>query len=370
MRQQDARSAAAKPVGWKVSGGPMSAPRWSALLLSITVSAGGCTKTPTDAGWKEANGGIQCRALEHLACTGLYGEGGTGWATKALPPEVRPYEPGLQLWSDGLDKARFIYLPPGTQVDTSKSDEWRFPVGTKLWKEFSWKGRRIETRFLWKRPKGGWLRTTYRWSDDGKTALELTGGERNVPGTEGYEIPSQLACQSCHKGRGDEVLGFEAIALAHEGARGLTLAKLVEEGRLSHPPKEAPRIPGTPVEQAALGYLHMNCGVSCHSDNRMALGSGSGLHLRLEAGELGAVQATDTWRTSVNVKAFVQTGGLFGEASQRVAPGDVKRSSLLHRMSQRGDALQMPPLGTRVVDEQGRALIQRWIEAMPAKKEG
>jgi len=348
----------------------MSAPRWSALLLSITLSAaGGCTRTPAEGEWKEANGGIQCQALQHLACTGLYGEGGTGWATKTVPPDVRPYEPGLQLWSDGLDKVRFIFLPPGTKVDTSNPDEWRFPVGTKLWKEFSWKGRRIETRFLWKRPDGSWLRTTYRWSDDGKTALELTGGEKSVPGTQDYEIPSQADCQSCHRGRTDEVLGFEAVALAHEGARGLTLARLVEEGLLSHPPQEVPRIPGTPVEQAALGYLHMNCGVSCHSANRTALGSSSGLHLRLEAGELGTVQATDTWRTSVGVKAFVQTTGLLGGTSQRVAPGDVAHSSLLHRMNQRG-AMQMPPLGTRVVDEQGRSLIQRWIESMPAKKGG
>ncbi|WP_426754647.1 hypothetical protein [Myxococcus sp. Y35] len=349
----------------------MSAPRWSALLLTLTLSfAGGCTRTPADGGWKEENGGIQCQELQHLACTGLYGAGGKGWAAKAIPPEVRPYEPGLQLWSDGLDKARFIYLPPGTKVETSNPDEWRFPVGTKLWKEFSWKGRRIETRFLWKRPDGSWLRTTYRWSDDEKTALELTSGEKNVPGTEGFEIPSQVDCQSCHRGRADEVLGFEAIALAHEGARGLTLAKLVEEGLLSHPPQDVPRVPGTPVEQAALGYLHMNCGVSCHSGNRMALGSSSGLHLRLEAGELGSAQATDTWRTSVGVKAFFQTSGLFGDSALRVAPGDVARSSVLHRMSQRGGAIQMPPLGTHVVDEQGRALIQRWIESMPAAKKG
>ncbi|MFP2929391.1 hypothetical protein ACLESO_30175 [Pyxidicoccus sp. 3LG] len=349
----------------------MSTPRAGALLLILAVVSGwGCNRRSASEspGWTAVDGGIRCEGLQHLACTGLYGEGGTGWATKTVPAKVRPYEPGLQLWSDGLEKSRFIFLPPGTRVDSSRMDEWRFPVGTKLWKEFRWKGRRIETRFLWKRPDGTWLRTTYRWSDDERTALELTDGEQHVPGTDDYEIPSQVDCRSCHAGREDEVLGFEAVALAHEAARGLTLERLVQEGLLTHAPTEALRVPGaSPVEREALGYLHMNCGVSCHSANREALGSLSGLHLRLEAGELGSVEATDTWRTAVGVKSLFRTSGLFGGDFQRVAPGDVKHSTLLHRVGLRGSAAQMPPLGTRVVDERGRALLQRWIEAMPLR---
>ena len=348
----------------------MSTPRTGALLLILAVLPGwGCNRKPTPdvSGWSETDGGVRCEGLQHLACTGLYGEGGTGWKTKTVPPEVRPFTPGLQLWSDGLDKSRFLYLPPGTRVDTTRMDEWRFPVGTKLWKEFRWKGRRIETRFLWKRPGGTWLRTTYRWSGDERTALELTDGERNVPGTNGYEIPSQADCLTCHGGRADGVLGFEAIALAHQDARGLTLERLVQEGLLTHAPGQALRIPGAPVDAEALGYLHMNCGVSCHSVNLHALGSTSGLHLRLEAGELGSVEETDTWRTSVGVKSLFQTSGLFGGSHMRVTPGDAKRSTLLNRMAARGDAAQMPPVGTRVVDEQGHALIQRWIDAMPVR---
>ncbi len=337
------------------------------LILTLLVGAGCKRSPPQDAGWKAVDGGIQCEGLQHLACTGLYGEGGRGWEAKAVPPEVRPYAPGLQLWSDGLDKARVLYLPPGTRVDTSRMDEWRFPVGTKLWKEFRWQGRRIETRFLWKRPDGSWLRTTYRWSDDERTALELTEGEAHVPGTRDYEIPSQVDCQSCHGGREDGVLGVEAVALAHEDARGLTLAGLVREGLLTHAPEAPPRIPGTPVERAALGYLHMNCGVSCHNGNPLALGGTSGLHLRLESGELGSVQATDTWRTAVGVTSLFRPSMLSGGRFQRVAPGDVARSTLLQRLIVRGAAIQMPPLGTRVVDEQGRALVQRWIESLPAQ---
>ncbi|MCY1021284.1 hypothetical protein [Pyxidicoccus sp. MSG2] len=346
----------------------MSTPRTGALVLMLMVFSGwGCNRKPAqDApGWTETDGGIRCEGLQHLACTGLYGEGGMGWATKTVPADVRPFEPGLPLWSDGLEKSRFIFLPPGTRVDSTRMDEWRFPPGTKLWKEFSWKGRRIETRFLWKRPDNTWLRTTYRWSDDERTALEFTDGEQHVPGTNDYEIPSQADCQACHGGRGDGVLGFEAVALAHSGARGLTLERLVQKGLLTHAPGTPPRIPGTPVDAEALGYLHMNCGVSCHNANPTALGSTSGLHLRLEVAELGSVAETDTWRTAVGVKSLFRTSGLFGGDFFRVAPGDVKHSTLLHRVAQRGSAAQMPPLATHVVDERGHALLQRWIEAMP-----
>jgi hypothetical protein len=342
-------------------------------LVVLVLLAPGCERRSSrgGAGWKAVDGGIVCEGggLQHLACTGLYGEGGKGWEKRAVGAGIRAFEPGLQLWSDGLEKSRFILLPPGTRIDTSRPDEWRFPPGTKLWKEFRWKGRPIETRLLWKKSEGKWLRTTYRWSDDGQQATELTDGEKNVPGTPGHEIPSQVDCLTCHGGREDEVLGFEAVALGHEAARGLTLAKLVEEGLLTHPPEPPPRIPGSEVDRAALGYLHMNCGVSCHNTNPLALGGGGGLLLRLEAAERGSVHLTDAWKTAVGVRSIFRTTGLFGDAVPRIAPGDVKRSTLFHRMSARGLPVQMPPLGTHVVDEQGRGVVQRWIESMPATAE-
>lgn len=307
---------------------------------------------------------IRCQALEHLACTGLYGEDGEGWATKTVSPEVRPFEPGLQLWSDGLEKSRFIFLPPGTRVDTEQMDGWHFPPGTKLWKEFRWQGRRIETRFLWKQPDGLWQRTTYRWSEDERSAVELTAGARNVPGTNGYEIPRQEDCHTCHFGRGDGVLGFEAVALAHPAARGLTLERLAEEGLLTYPPATPPRVPGTPVEQEALGYLHINCGVACHNATPLALARTTGLHLRLEVAELGSVQDTAAWRTAVGVRSQFRPSS--GGDYLRVAPGDSRGSMVHYRMSRRDLFFQMPPLGTHEVDARGLALIQRWIESIPA----
>ena len=46
-------------------------------------------------------------------------------------------------------------------------NQWMFPPGTKLWKEFVVGGARLETRLIWKRPSGAWYFTVYRWSTDG-----------------------------------------------------------------------------------------------------------------------------------------------------------------------------------------------------------
>jgi hypothetical protein len=47
--------------------------------------------------------------------------------------------------------------------------------------------------------------------------------------------------------------------------------------------------------------------------------------------------------------------------TRRIRAGDPDRSAVLVRMASRSPLRQMPPLGTKVVDEQGVALIRAWI---------
>ena len=79
-----------------------------------------------------------------LSETGLY----DGERPIALARGVRAYVPAHELWSDGAQKLRWIRLPAGTRIDSADMDSWDFPVGTRLWKEFSRDGRPIETRLL------------------------------------------------------------------------------------------------------------------------------------------------------------------------------------------------------------------------------
>ena len=49
------------------------------------------------------------------------------------------------------------------------------------------------------------------------------------------------------------------------------------------------------------------------------------------------------------------------DAVSRIEPGHPERSALLQRIASRYPALQMPPLGTALVDEAAVALLRRWI---------
>jgi hypothetical protein len=93
-----------------------------------------------------------------------------------------------------------------------------------------------------------------------------------------YAIPSRTDCLACHEGAAVPVLGFSALQLSAdrdplaphaEPASGTDLGALVARGLLRNLPpallKQPPRIAAaTPIERAALGYLHGNCG-HCHS---------------------------------------------------------------------------------------------------------
>ncbi|HZU84292.1 MAG TPA: hypothetical protein VE987_15285 [Polyangiaceae bacterium] len=296
-----------------------------------------------------------------LACTGLYDD----WPTRTISAGVRAFSPGTELWSDGADKSRYIYLPPGTRIDTTNFDEWSFPVGTKLWKEFRLNGQRVETRFLWKRADG-WFRTTYAWSLDGASAIELTTGQTNWNGTT-YEIPDQSQCTLCHMGAADGVLGFEAVGLAEPSATGLTLSALVGEGLLTQPPPGPIAVPGNATESAALAWLHANCGLACHNRTPAADAFDKGLFLRLGIADLASVQTTDAWKTAVG-----QPSGFQPDSQSMmllIAPGDVANSAIYFRDSHRdapdaGTKYQMPPIDTHVVPADGVALVAAWIQSM------
>lgn len=309
-----------------------------------------------------------------LACTGLYAGADAG----ALAEGVRAFKPGFELWSDGAEKTRWIYLPPGSRIDASRMNDWVFPVGTKLWKEFrvpatDGRMRRVETRLLWKQAEDRWLRAVYAWSEDGARATQVKEGVARVAGTEDYGIPAQTDCVRCHAGRVDNVLGFEAIQLAAPEASGLTYAELLRLGLLdaggnAAPTVEALQVPGSAIERPALGWLHVNCGVSCHHPRGFA----THFQMRLEVGadgEVGGVAASPVFATAINQPAKLRPAGAPAKpAYYRVRPGDPARSMVMHGITRRdapgAPPEQMPPLATRRVDEAGVAAVRAWIAAM------
>ena len=100
-----------------------------------------------------------------LSQFGLYVPG-----TATVEPANLSSAPQYPLWSDGADKARWAYLPPGQAIDTTDGDAWPFPVGTRFWKQFSCKGKKVETRLLWRASPKGWVYATYAWNPEQTTS--------------------------------------------------------------------------------------------------------------------------------------------------------------------------------------------------------
>ncbi len=328
---------------------PDAAPAMDAARPDAAVDAA------QDAGLPDAqvDAGMMALTLPQLLSeTGLYAAG----STDDLAPGVHPYEPRYVLWSDGADKQRWLFLPEGAQIDTSDMDAWRFPVGTKVWKEFSRDGKRLETRLFWKTGPTRWQKVAYLWNDDATEATAVKNGAQNVHGTT-HDVPGEGACDSCHEGRPDFLLGVSAIQLAHGGS-GTTLGSLAAAGLLTDPP-DRDLAPPDDAEWDALGYLHANCG-NCHNPQSLVWGRVE-LDLWLTAAEVGgAASATSSYQSNVGVAI---TESVVGSAiTLRIAPGQPAQSMLIERMKTRGSELAMPPTASEQVDEDGVAAISAWIE--------
>jgi hypothetical protein len=332
---------------------------------------GGANGDAGPSGSPGSDAGLDCppvsasQAPDALSCAGLYAD----IAHKDLAGDVQAFEPAYRLWSDGADKQRYISLPKGTQIDSRDPDSWKFPVGTKLFKEFAWKGQRVETRMFWKSAENRWLKAAYHWNADETEATRFAGGEVDVAGDK-YYIPSAKECDQCHKGRADRALGFEQVLLSLPGATGLTLQKLIDDGLLTDVPStigDAIGDDGTGKAVDALAYLHVNCGVSCHNGNPASEGYSSDLRLRLPPDGIDgrAPDEFDSITTTVGVKAKTpRWSGL-----TRITPGSPENSLLYKLISTRDPANpkdQMPPIASRVVDKAGIAAVEAWIRSLPA----
>jgi hypothetical protein len=299
-----------------------------------------------------------------LACTGLY----ANWALLTLAPDVQPFTPGATLWADGADASRWIWMPAGSTIDTTDPNGWVLPVGTKLWQELRLLGKRIETRFLWKEAPGMWFRTTFAWTEDQGAAPALILGQPNARGLP-YEIPPVSACEKCHDGAADFVLGFEAVGLSMPQSSGLNLQALTQGHWLSKPLGALPVIPGDPTTVAALAFLHSNCGTSCHNRGPDAGAGATGLFLKLTVDARGALpsapQQTDTWLTSYNVPSSLTPYGFDAGGFWRVAPRNVAHSAVVWTASRRDSVVQMPPLASHLVDLNDVQKLESWIQAMP-----
>ena len=319
-----------------------------------------------------------------LSQTGLY----AGEGTTRIDPLNRPFSPQYPLWSDGAAKKRWIRLPQGAAIDGSNVSRWEFPVGTKFWKEFSFDGRKVETRLLWRVSAERWVFASYVWNDaqtDAALAPEAgIPGVAEVAAGKRHSIPSIADCRACHDSARTEILGFDALNLSDDRDPNaphaepltremLTLKTLMKES-LIYPKRPAlietpPRIAASsPEARAALGYLSTNCG-SCH--NRESSIASLGLILKHSIAETRGGKPSGLSNSECTA-ALATTVGKRGhwvvpeaqEESRLINPGHPESSAVIRRVKSRRPSSQMPPLGSVLVDKRAVDLLNSWVEGM------
>lgn len=317
-------------------------------------------------------------APERLADTGLYQEGQPG----PIDPRNRPFSPQYPLWSDGAAKSRWVYVPEGSAIDVTNPAAWDFPVGTKFWKEFTFEGRKVETRFIWKTGPARWTFASYVWNTEGTDAVKapeegITGVAEVAP-EKRHSIPSVTECRACHDSGRTEILGFNTLQLSTDRdpnaihgeplepgmatLETLTAERLLQPSRpewIGHPPRIDA---SSPEERAVLGYLAGNCG-ACH--NRRSDLAPLGLHW--QAGEL-AEGGRDIARRMMAHKTKWQVPDVPEGETLLVDPASPATSALLKRMRSRRPASQMPPVGTVLADREGIDAVTKWIESQRASR--
>jgi hypothetical protein len=307
-----------------------------------------------------------------LSQTGLWEASRPG----AIARGVRQFSPQYPLWSDGATKARWIFLPPGTAIDTTVPGDWRFPVGTRFWKEFSFNGRKVETRFLWRATADRWVFASYAWNAEGTDAVlapedGLPGAAELGPGKR-HDIPGASDCRACHGTANPGPLGFNALQLSTDRdpnaihgeplAPGMTTVATLETEHLFAPARpeyvaNPPRIrTSDPDTRAVLGYFAANCG-TCHNASGEIAYAGPSLKHSDVAADGDAIA-----RALLNQATAWQLPGRPDGTTRMLDAAAPDASAMLYRMRSRRPSSQMPPLGTVLRDEEAIAAVARWIQ--------
>jgi putative heme-binding domain-containing protein len=290
-------------------------------------------------------------------------------------PGVLPYSVNAEQWLDHATGERFVAVP-GASTISIQGGRPLCPKDTVLAKTLSMEmvrgrpqsRRRIETQVLHFDGKD-WQGYTYAWDEAQRdaTLVPAGGAERTLvvsdlraPGgrrEQRWTFPARTACAGCHTVSWPRYLtSFNDPQLDRDGQLPrLRDLNILAKGVLAGGPDETkrlsdPRDVSVPLDERARSYLHVNCSV-CH---RPGGGTSSMLDLRLDR-PLGAMFA-------YGVRPAL---GTFGVSDPHIlAGGDASRSLLFYRMAKLGHG-RMPHVGSTVVDEEGLALLARWIDSLP-----
>lgn len=275
-----------------------------------------------------------------------------------------PYSVNTPFWSDHAAKARWLALPEGETITIDAQNNWQFPLGTVLAKNFELNNELIETRLLVRHTDGDWAGYSYAWREDKSDADYVAGGKTQQIDNQEWIYPSSEQCLRCHTQIANSTLGLTTAQLNRDhfySETNITANQLVTFNRIGlfrfpileqpeqHPSQADPFDPSQPLAQRARAYLDSNC-AQCHQPGGPTR---SAMDLRL----------TTTLAASNTCEQRPQLGALGIEDAYLIAPSAPERSILLNRMARR-DLHGMPPLGSNQIDANGVALLEKWISSL------
>jgi uncharacterized repeat protein (TIGR03806 family) len=301
-----------------------------------------------------------------------------------------PYSVSSPLWSDHADKERFLALPVGAKIrvkDCRMASDWcgpptagattwddgklDVPPGSVLIKSFKLGGKFIETRFLVRFDEDNWLGYTYEWREDQSDADLLPdeiGGKlkpvTNAGQNQIWHFPDHAQCLRCHteaagRSLGPELRQMNSTFRYPSGIASNQIETLEHLGVFEKPiarplpppyPDPLADSAGATVAARARAYLHANCAI-CHRPK----GNFEAMDMRFETA-LADMKICN---------ADPEKGELGITGAKLLVPGRPGKSLVTLRMHAL-DQARMPEIGSRVVDEDGVAVIEQWIGTLAA----
>lgn len=310
---------------------------------------------------------------------------------------VLSYEPASSLFTDYAKKKRFVWMPKNSKATfNSDSAVLELPIGSVLIKTFYYENvqnvspvgatRIIETRLMIRKATG-WLFANYVWNtEQTEASYDMAGSfttvsfkdENNIIKTTDYKIPSDVQCIICHKTQRmvnvDLITAFTPIGIKPQNLNfnynygtetKNQLTKWIEAGYLEdnfNLPSAANTVvdyrdTSKSLDLRARAYVDANC-AHCHTTDRHC----DYRPMRFAFADSG------TQNGYTNMGVCVPTSDMqgFPEAlSSIVTPGNINRSMLYYRLNTTVEQYRMPLHGRTLIHEEGIALMEQWINALP-----
>jgi uncharacterized repeat protein (TIGR03806 family) len=264
-----------------------------------------------------------------------------------------PYTVNVPLWKEGASLVRWMAVPTDEAITVDENGDWIFPMGSMLLKYLYLEEKPVEAQLLVRHDDGDWAGYNYEWDDDGNDATLLEKGKRKEMGNgQTWTYLNRKQCLKCHTKAAGGTIGLEMAQMNRlhtypsTGHTASQIDTLTHIGLLekSSPTSELPAFPkltndDAPIGERARAFLHTNCS-HCHRPHS------TGPH---------------DYRVTVPLSDLCFETEISGSPKVHlITAGDIEYS----RISQRLHRGEMPPLGTKELNQGAITLIDEWINSL------